>query len=310
MDSEIIGALITSITTIVAAIIGGFVAVKVKNMDLRAKETKTGKTIANAEKKTSRWLWGIGGALIGFFLVSAVMIANQNTFSASTSLTPTAVVEKVNTPSSTPATTSYFSDDFNSGTDFAKDYWGKSENEDCSIRLQNKQVQFNSTGINTSNPVCLISAEEVLFKNVGSMEASFSTASGGMGDYSIGIIEFSKGTFEDGSQNWIIQCGMLQIPNDNQTALFFNVHSTYPQGDPEVYKTIPASTGHWYKMELEIIPETNKIICSADGKVIGTYEGSNLVELHQENIDRKLLGYWSPHSQALFYADDVKLSQP
>jgi|GEM_PF-4227691 len=63
-------------------------------------------------------------------------------------------------------------------------------------------------------------------------------------------------------------------------------------------------------MKLEIIPNADKVVCYADGQVIGTYEGSNLASLHHEKIDRHLLGFWSPNSQAIYYADNVKLSPP
>ena len=204
----------------------------------------------------------------------------------------------------------YFSDDFNSGTDFNKNYWGKNEDFACTTQLKHSQVEFSSTSNNTSSLVCSLLAEGIAYEDVGSMEAIITTGSQATGDYSIGIIEFTKGTFEEGTENWIIQCGVRQIPNQNIVELFFNVHSTYPQGEPETYKTVSASEERSYSMKLEIIPTTDEVVCSANGEVIGTYEGSNLTSLHSEKINRHLLGFWSPNSQATYYADDVKLSPP
>ena len=214
------------------------------------------------------------------------------------------------TPEATSSTV-YFFDDFNSGTDFNKALWEKSENEDCDVQLTNRQARFSSTGLNSSNTLCLINAEPTFFEDTGIAEARIKTSSGATGDYSIGIIEFSKGTFDEGSQNWIIQCGILQIPNNqNQIETFFNVHSTYPQGEPEIYKSVSALPEHWYTVKLEIIPETNRIVCYVDNQVIGTYEGSNLADLHQEKLNRHVLGFWSPYSQATFLVDDVEFSRP
>jgi hypothetical protein len=204
----------------------------------------------------------------------------------------------------------YFFDDFNSGTDFNKNYWGQSGDLACTTQLKNGRVEFSSTSNNTSSLVCTLFAEGVLYEDVGSMEANITAGGGATGDYSIGIIEFSKGTFGEGTKNWIIQCGVRQIPNQNIVEVFFNVHSTYPQGEPEIYKTVSALAEHSYSMKLEIIPNTDKVVCYADGQVIGTYEGSNLASLHNEKIGRHLLGFWSPNSQATYYADDVKLSPP
>ena len=65
MDSEITGALITAAATIFTAVIGGWVAIKVKAMELKAKEREAGHIFAQSEKQTVYWLWGVGGAVIG-----------------------------------------------------------------------------------------------------------------------------------------------------------------------------------------------------------------------------------------------------
>lgn len=230
--------------------------------------------------------------------------------------TPNAVVtEAINSPSETQSISAessskvlYFSDDFNSGADFNKDFWGKFESDGCNVRQRNNQVEFNSIGVNSADSVCIISAEGVPFEQAGTMEASFRTSSAGTGDLSNGAIEFSKGTFEEGTKTWIIECGIMQMPNQSQIVLFFNVNSAYPQGEAEMFKTIPAKAEQWYRMKLVVDANSNKIICYGDGEIIGTYDGNNLAELYKENLDRKLIGFWLANAQALFYADDVILS--
>ena len=210
-----------------------------------------------------------------------------------------------------PTSKNYFSDNFNSGLDFDQTYWKKSEDDECVVKQTGGVVELRATGLNQSNALCLVDAEETTFENTGATEARIKTSGGASGDYSIGIIEFSNGTFDEGSQNWIIQCGILQIPNNNnQVEVFFNVHSTYPQGEPEIYKSIPASIDHWYSVKLEIDPNEDKISCYADKQLIGTYTGSNITELHKKKLRRHILGFWSPYSQATFFVDDVKFSPP
>ena len=48
MDPEIIGALIAALATIIAAIISGRVAVKIKNMELKTKKVKGRELVTKA----------------------------------------------------------------------------------------------------------------------------------------------------------------------------------------------------------------------------------------------------------------------
>ena len=115
--------------------------------------------------------------------------------------------------------------------------------------------------------------------------------------------------FEEGTTTWIAQCGILQVPNENRFELFFNVHSTYPEGDPEYWESVPASVEHWYKMRLEIVPDTVEIRCYTDDGLIGSYRPNNTDVLRTRSFDRHLLGYWTTQSQATYYADDVRLTK-
>lgn len=102
MDSEIIGALIASMAVIISAIIGGWFAIKVKDIELKAKENKTGLLTSTTERKSSQWLWGIGGAVIGVVLVLIILVFT-NSFSVFSSPKPIASVNEADTPSSTLA---------------------------------------------------------------------------------------------------------------------------------------------------------------------------------------------------------------
>ncbi len=205
-------------------------------------------------------------------------------------------------------------DDFNALTadeGFDQSRWEVFKYFGCDVRQKDGVAVFSTSSPSPSDIVCGISVtgDKVILEEVGSMEAKLYTMSGAKGDYSIGIIEFSSGTFEEGTTNWIAQCGIRQVPNENLVELFFNVHSTYPQGEPEIYKTVSASVEHWYKMRLEIVPDTVEIRCYADDGLIGSYRPANADVLRTKSFDRHLLGYWTAQSQATYYADDVRLTK-
>jgi hypothetical protein len=216
------------------------------------------------------------------------------------------------TPTAQASTSTYFYDDFNSNGDFRQDYWswGKLENEGCSVTQQDGLALFTNNGVNELGILCLVAAEKMLFEEVGSMEANISAKNGATGDFSIGIIEFSQGSFEEGSVNWIFQCGIKQDPNANNVELFFYVNSTYPEGEGEFYSSIPARAEKVYNLRLEILPENDKIICYYDGKNLGEYQDEKISELHRKNILRKLLSFWSANSQATYYMDNAELLPP
>jgi hypothetical protein len=293
MDPEIASALITAIATIFTAAISSWVAIKIKDMELRIKN-KIGEPVTQAKRQVAHWLWGVGGAVIGATLVLGI-------------LAPTG-----NLPLEWPTADSLY-DDFNELTldeNFDQGRWEVSKYFGCDVRQRDGVAIFSANSPSPSNIVCVISADElqVPLEEVGSMEAGLYATSGAKGDYSIGIIEFSSGTFEEGTTTWIAQCGILQVPKENRVELFFNVHSTYPEGDSEYWESVPASVEHWYKMRLEIIPDTVELRCYADDGLIGSYHPTNADVLRKENFDRHLVGFWTTGSQATYYADDVRFS--
>lgn len=201
-----------------------------------------------------------------------------------------------------------FLDDFNSGEDFDPNLWKKTENFGCDIKKRNGQAVFSSNNLSGSSAVvCTISAGEIPFEKVGPMEAELSTAGGAKGDYSIGVIEFSQGTFEPETTTWIGQCGIKQVAKDNVVELFLIVDSNFPEGDAEFFQTVPASVEEPYDMRLEINSSTAEIHCYANDKVVGKYKLKNIATLSKGMIDRKLVAYWSAQSQVIFYADNVKI---
>jgi hypothetical protein len=205
----------------------------------------------------------------------------------------------------------FLEDDFNAGEDFNPKLWKKTENFGCDLKKKNGQAVFSSNNMSSSSAVvCTISAGDVPFEKVSSMEAELSTAGGAKGDYSIGAIEFSQGTFEPGTTTWIGQCGVKQVAKDNVVELFLIVDSNFPEGDAEFFQTVPASVEQSYDMRLEINHSAAELRCYADDKLVGKYKLKDIAILSKGMINRQLVGYWSAQSQAIFYADNVKISSP
>lgn len=89
MDSQIIASIITATASIVTAIIGAWVAITLKDKELKAKETRTGTVYSQAEKKAAHWLWGVIGTIVGAVagagIILVIMSAGNLTSNSSSS---------------------------------------------------------------------------------------------------------------------------------------------------------------------------------------------------------------------------------
>ncbi len=115
MDSEIIGALITAIATIFTAAIGGWVAIKIKDMELKAKERETGQILTQSEKQTAYWLWGIGGAAIVVIVILGGLVIVGSLLQPSNPIPIATVVVSTPIPTSIPTPAIPLYDDFENG---------------------------------------------------------------------------------------------------------------------------------------------------------------------------------------------------
>ena len=98
MDSQIISTLISAVPPIIAAVISGWVAIKIANMKLRAEGKKP-----TQHRRQVDWLWGIIGAIIGGGLVVGIILLRNPPPPPPISTpkaTPTAIVTP--TPTFTP----------------------------------------------------------------------------------------------------------------------------------------------------------------------------------------------------------------
>lgn len=80
MESQIT-EIIKVFATIAAPIITGWFTIKVKNMELKAKEAKTGEVLTLAEKKAASWSWGFIGVILGIVVTAIILLVFQSVFS-------------------------------------------------------------------------------------------------------------------------------------------------------------------------------------------------------------------------------------
>ena len=92
MDPVIISAIIAAVSAIISALISGVVAIKVKEIEIKAKDKNVGaeNKLSKSDKKSAFWKWGLIGAFIG---VAITLIALKSidlfpTPETITSLTP------------------------------------------------------------------------------------------------------------------------------------------------------------------------------------------------------------------------------
>lgn len=78
MDTQIMSALITASAAILAAIISGFVAVKVKDKEIKAKEKEIGKILTDDERQSSLRWWAGGGAVFGMGATLVLLFVTGN----------------------------------------------------------------------------------------------------------------------------------------------------------------------------------------------------------------------------------------
>lgn len=213
-------------------------------------------------------------------------------------------------------TTPFFSPEYDNFNDplyndsINNDLWKRFQDLNCDVKQDKGVVIFKLSKLSPENTLCYLNVpENVEMNKVGAMEAKILTKKGAAGDYSIGILEFVTNGFS-ADTIWITQCGIRQSSSENKVELFFNVDNSYPSSSPEIYQTTPALPDQWYKMRLEIIPETGTVLCYVNDKVLGSHKPTNVDTLKPQLFTRHILGFWSPQSNSIFQMDDVTLVSP
>lgn len=278
MDSEIIGALIAAFATLVSAVISAWVALRVERIKVGGGDAplKPSNTITVV-------VWAIAGALIG----AAITLFLLGQF---------------------PFSSKY--DDFNNplyNNSINPEKWKRLQDLNCDVSQQNGVAQFEKNEISGEDNLCFVRMPtKVAFAEVGQMDARLQAKNDADGEFSLTTIEFQTTGFS-AETIWIAQCGIIQRPNEDETILFFYLDNSYPNGNPETYIELPAANNEWYKMRLEIDPDTGTTRCYANDKVIGSHRPSNVGVLKTQLFNRHITGFWAAQSTGSYIVDDVSL---
>jgi hypothetical protein len=261
MQPEIAGAIIGGVATIVAAIIGGWVAIKIKQLELKAK----GLT-ADSQSSNNR-LWGIIGALI---LGGVVFI----------SLTAFGYFPSIFQPSKTNETAIVnsdilLSDSFDNLTydgKFNTDLWscfGCDEFGIVTTSQGNGAIRLDAT--NKSNfenhSGGLVSQLSWLPSEIGYLEAKMKLLSTDNGGMNI-LLRVPL----DGKDEWATTC-FIQRFSTAQAEFGCDVFS-YINGETKgeyVTKSFPVKYDEWHTAKIELTPNTLELRFYFDGELIGEH---------------------------------------
>ncbi len=281
MEPEIIGAIITAFTTLISALIGAWVAIKVERIKSSSADIQ-GKPLSVIYIVT----WSVVGALIGATIT--LLALGKVPFSSK--------YDNFNNP--------IYNDDINT------DLWKRLQDLNCDVKQSNGMALFQINELSNENTLCFIRMpDKVMLSEIGQVEAMLQANNDASGDFSLTTIEFQSTGFSSDTI-WIAQCGIIQKANENRIVLFFNLDNSYPNGNPEAYTEIPATSTQWYKMRLEVDPDSGTVRCYANEKVIGSHHPSNVDVLKTQLFNRHITGFWSPQSKGSYLVDDVTLLAP
>ncbi|MBI3170495.1 MAG: hypothetical protein HYZ22_18590 [Chloroflexi bacterium] len=203
---------------------------------------------------------------------------------------------------------SIYYDDFNNSQydgNINIDLWERIQDQNCDVIQEGGTAFFRLNELSPEPTLCYLHMPtRAEYSEVGSVESRLLTESEANGNYSIGIIEFKTNGFTTDTI-WVAQCGIIQSPKENKIELFFYVNNSYPNGDPEIYKTIIANPDQWYKMRLMLDAYTGSVWCFENDRVLGSHAPTGIDILDSQLFSLHILGFWSADSSASFKADDV-----
>jgi hypothetical protein len=198
-------------------------------------------------------------------------------------------------------------DDFNNpsyNNNINASLWKTIQDSNCDVKQENGTAVFRLNDLSANRTLCYLELPKyVEYNRVGYIESKLLAKNGASGDMSLGIIEFKTTGFVPDT-DWIAQCGIIQTPKENKVELFLYVDNSFPNGQ-ETYQTITASTEEFYKMRLEMNPDTGSIQCYANDKIVGSHNPTNANALKTQLFNRHFVGFWSPQSVGIYQVDDV-----
>ncbi len=293
MQPEIVGAIIGGIATIVAAIIGGWVAIRIKHLELK------GKGSAIDSKSTNNGLWGIVGALI---LGGIVFI----------SLTAFGYFPSIFQPSETNNDI-LLSDSFDNLTydgKFNTDLWscfGCDEFGVVTVSQGNSAINLDAINKNNfeNHSGGLVSQSSWLPSEIGYLEAKMKLLSTDNGGLNI-LLRVPL----DGKDEWATTC-FIQRFSTSQAEFGCDVFS-YVNGETKgeyVTKSFPVKYDEWHTAKIELIPNTLELRFYFDGELIGKHTPAD-VKLLKAKYLRASFGIYTDTKITGFINDYVVAKAP
>ena len=284
MDSEIIGAIITAVTSLISALIGAWVAITVEGVKTGGTSKKTINNRTESGKKIIAF-WAIVGAVLGA-VITLFLLGRTPSFSVDQ-------YDEFNNP--------FYQDQINT------DLWKRLQDPNCDVKQEENAAVFRLNQLSTVDTLCLLRMpNRVSMNEVGGVDARLLAKNNADGDFSIVTLEFQTIGFTENTI-WVADCGIRQDPLENKVELYLYVNGSHPDGEAETFQTIEAASDQWYNMRLEMDPDTGTLRCYANDKVIASHRPQNVEFLITQMFNRHITAFWSPNSTSTFMADDVVL---
>jgi hypothetical protein len=288
MDSQIVGALIKATATILAAIITGWFALKVKAREMKPKDGEAGQSFIQRRNQASYRLWGIGGAAIGAIAMLGVL-----SLIGILSKWPISV-----------STTSIIYDDFNNHNfdgSYNQGRWTILDDSSGRIFQQEGILVVSTNGKAAGGP----SLRALKYSNFTMETRTFVEAKlmvnrpqNGHAYLFLGSdlpsgIEYSDCTLGYGDKQALLDCGYVSQGNEEYRA-----------------EDILVDYGTWHTVRIEADPATMTFTYYVDGRAIGSHRPINAGELGKARF-RVEIGFGVSSSEvSAGYIDDVRIGQP
>ena len=298
----------TPVPTILA--IGGLLLLTVSLIEISAKEIKF----------IPRVHPGVLSAIAFLLLIvsSILFIAPALAVNPPPSATPTDIAEEPpqqepEVPSEEPTPTVAlvessraisFDDNFEAD-EFNPEKWAiPATNPECIIQLADGKARF-SNEISNDTLICLLSSlgsSKIPFEDLSYAEVDIFAVGDSYGPRSNQMIDFFTEDVEGGY--WFAQCGLTFENNEYRT--FFNIANWGRDQESEASQSIDASKETWYRLRMEVDPQTVTFRCFVDDLLIGIHVPSDADQLRKANFNRSLISYREPNSFGTFLVDNAE----
>ena len=299
MDSGIVSSLIVGISSIIGGIVSGWVAIKIKDKEIKAKERETGQSLTQSEKKTAHWLWGIGGTLIGIATTLIVLLL-------------LGVIPGLSIPASPY-------DDFNSPKfdgSYNEDLWSRSNSAGL-IEQRNGILEISYAYESGSDgPGLDLIPKNLSFRGVNFlvegklMLSERKIPNQGSGDKHLGGIHLGVQTGLTRDRTWLAHCIIDHSQTAKKPVMECQIIS-YGEGISGIkveyetkYETI--EYGDWHTVRVEIDTEA-KVHFFIDGQEVGSHTPKDAVELRNATFRPLISLYNEIDIPTVGYVDDIRL---